>query len=172
MIGGADGCKKLYGMKSQNVRIKWIFYTHPMVVISWFNQMQYAKYVVFYFVVSARLISFFSSILFAVPAYIAYYVCVCVCVIQCCFVFHSSLNCVVFFLHSNNVILFVLHTKDTQVVTKIRAINYQRARAQIEWPKKIDNDFILFAYSSLWLFFFLPSATLFLHFRIILFHFH
>lgn len=158
MIGGADGCKKLYGMKSQNVRIKWIFYTHPMVVISWFNQMQYAKYVVFYFVVSARLISFFSSILFAVPAYIACYVCVCDSVLFC-FSFVFELRC--FFLHSNNVILFVLHTKDTQVVTKIRAINYQRARAQIEWPKKIDNDFILFAYSSLWLFSFYPAQLFF-----------
>lgn len=169
MIGGADGCKKLYGMKSQNVRIKWIFYTHPMVVISWFNQMQYAKYVVFYFVVSARLISFFF-VHFICCSCIYSIVCVCVCdSVLFCFSFVFELRC--FFLHSNNVILFVLHTKDTQVVTKIRAINYQRARAQIEWPKKIDNDFILFAYSSFW-FCFLPSATLFLHFHILLFHFH
>lgn len=122
--------------KSQNIGVKWIFYTHSLVVISWFNQMQYAKYVVFYFVVSAR---HFSSILFAVLVYIGVYlfVWVWVYVILLCIFFLSILSQSVFlflfvFWSAFFPIIFLHFAyKGTQVATKLERLSI--AHKETRW---------------------------------------
>lgn len=126
MIGEQAAAENMHTARTckiQNIGIKWIFYTHSLAVISWFNQMQYAKYVVFYFVVSARHFFFHFSC------------CSCICVWFCWFsfsplflVFYSSFVCAFFYLFSSFCIQR-LRTLVVRIRHKIGAIKY-RARMQ------------------------------------------